>query len=458
MRFNQYDLQEFNISQDRFKEIVHDLGFKLNANEYDIQALYNDSMTRLRQDAEQSFKFKPKEGLNEEEIKLLGNKDENEKDAIFTNALIVSFIRELEQRAKDTHVKIAKAKEAYQGYRDFLQRKSVERLQHLRGEEARQEAMRLQNEYQQLLAEYKAAMDEKINNWKKEMEYLDNRIKELQAEKQKIYVEYGQKVAEQLDVIQGKDGQPLLKDLDNEQRQQLATGLLEDFGNIEHEIKLEERQLNHEIEECDQKIHDLDNQIKSKRSQTQLQSGSNGLQSRGEGTSFQSPKVMALSFHGQRDTAVLEQQRQLLIETKANKIEQKNDLQAKELALKEEAFKTRVEKIAPTDVAANIIENMPDDVVEQFENKTDAREALDQVGEVNEEIDKNFESRLELMATMQEELSMYEQMAEEMRESGISEGMDELDEMIQMLRSDIEDLKQIDTKIEQQKTTGISNR
>lgn len=239
MHFNKFDIHEWNISLDRFKEIINFYGFKIDDSKQNIQAIYTNALTNLRNDAEKAFRFTPMVLPGLEQVRELSI-DKDQKNAFFENCIILYALAEIKREIEHSHAKMVELKKATILYKELLKLKSDEKTN--------QTSMATQLEQQQqiMLAERQAMFDSckndlrnKIDGLKGELKFLQERTKMLEEQREEVFKEHGKQLAKEMDSIMGKNGKPIFEGCTEEQKNTFAENILRKFNKIERDISAE---------------------------------------------------------------------------------------------------------------------------------------------------------------------------------------------------------------------------
>lgn len=389
MRFNKYDIHEWNISKEKFLEMTKDFSYKVDPNMYDLQSIHLDAMFNLRRDAEQSYVLTRMEITPPEELKELTYEEKSERDRFFEIALLISFIKEIRKEALKVHMEAKESRARYETSSDFLKEKAKEKERQLISDKDLSQAIANEQARREVeLKNYIAGLEANINNWKKELDILKERKQQLEAEMDNVFKINAKALSFELGTIKGNDGKPVLSSCSQYEKEHFAANVMKRYHNTAREIKKEKEPIHKRISQIDVEIEQFNNKVNLNRGNTKF-SGSNT----GSVTVLYSSQKN-VEGDTRRVDALQKEKKQL-----QNKLVQ--------LDLKEEARNKEDVLQALND--ANIADehrNLPSNFHNQIKSLTTFKNVLDEAEVIQQDLDENEQLFLDVINDMDNDLGL----------------------------------------------------
>lgn len=257
LHFNRNDIHEWNISKEAFDAMIKDYGFKVDESKISIEALYTNALANFRNDSEKTFKFLKQEKSTAEEIRDRSFEEKTKIENFFTNALMIEVAKLIDETAVKIQVHAEHLKRTYLEFNDYMVRKSQEEASKLQANISLQEAgIRLMQDQQRALEEYKTAVGDKISNMKSELGLIRKQKEELKSDYDKVLNESSNQSFEEIKNLKNKDGKSYYDGIPEDKAKAIHKALLE--GDI-----LAERAAKQKMEHIDDQLSDTRNEIKT---------------------------------------------------------------------------------------------------------------------------------------------------------------------------------------------------
>jgi len=417
MRFNKYDIHEWNISKEKYLEMTKDFSYKVDANPHELQSIHIDAMSNLRRDAEQSFVLTKMEITTPEELKELTNKEKSERDRFYETALIIYFINEIRKEALKTYSKAKEIRMRYEASNDFLKSKEEDNQRKIISDTALSQAIANEQARREVeLKNYISGLEANLNNWKKELVILKERKQQLEAEMDNVFKINAKAISYELYTIKGTDGKPALNNCSQYEKENFVANVMKRYHNTAREIKNEKEIIHKRISQIDVEIEQLNNKVNSSRRNTEFSASKDGS--------------LTVQYSSQRNA-----------EGDARKVDglqkEKEQLQSKliQLELKEEARNKEDVLQALND--ANIADehrNIPSDFHNQIKSLTGFKNVLDEAEAIQQELDENEQLFLDAINDMDNDLNLIDDNFD------IYSGVDGFDDLLS-LKDEMSDLR-----------------
>uniref|UniRef100_A0A0Q9YHM4 Uncharacterized protein n=3 Tax=Candidatus Berkiella cookevillensis TaxID=437022 RepID=A0A0Q9YHM4_9GAMM len=406
LHFNRNDIHEWNISKEVFDAMIKDYGFKIDESKISIEALYTNALANLRNDAEKSFKFLKQEKSTAEEIRDQSFEEKTKIENFFTNALMIEVAKLIQDEKFQKHVLIENLKKANLAYIDFLHRHSNEVNARILADVSLQEQADMLMQEQQLA--FDAYMDDvgnKLSNLQAKADALRAEGKMLEAHRKELAKQMGKNMAQEFDGLRDEKGEPYLKGVPQERKEEYFADLMAEFASIEVQAEKEVEKVNADIAHIDARLSHLEKQIYGEKSSVPFHSN-NGA-------------VLA-TFTGQRKTHPWQEEINNLKQAKAALVEFVNDTEARILKDQQAAIHSIADKHGISAEAASLS-------VETIKATKAYQTAAESLKEVTKNVDVNLDAQHEVREEAAAEIKDVEKNIAEVRSE-----IKDLDKMIQL--------------------------
>lgn len=266
MRYNVFDLYEGSVRGDRLKEVALKLdyakpaksgqGVNVASDEINeaqlLSGLHPSVLSLLKFDV----KYKSLDGAPISEL----IQDIHFKNAIFNVAVNAARLEKQVIELKQLHFIQQDIVKAIEVLNELIRKEKQTEDDRIQGNIALQRQIEAQNEQlRQLINDYMQQRAEKIRALEETIKELNARERELIKFDKELLQKASQQYASRLDDVKNAQGQPILGDLTDAQKQKYAEGAMDDAFKIKRKYDKKREGIDNRIDEIDNELKALNN-------------------------------------------------------------------------------------------------------------------------------------------------------------------------------------------------------
>lgn len=394
MRYNIFDLYDFNISHERLKELATKFDYKYDGNQFDATEFLSGLKPNILSSLQFEIKFKSYHPTNVDwktDSILRGDSlGEEYKLALFNVAVQRAYLNKL----VDKYIQDFYQDQELQQKIEEL--KKIEKEQH-ESENSTSLLQQKQREMQTIMSDYLQRRMQALEEIQKAIRELNERERQLIQLDRKLLEKYSKSFSNKLDNLQDKEGNKFLANLTKEQKEALSEELFDKYYKVDRKYSKKETAIKAEIANLSQQ--QKGNQVSAFESRTGVV-GSLHQQHR-QLTSLESRVITDRIQALEGELVILEKEknketREVTKEVANNHNLQLNDNQLAEL----EAAVKKSEEYQNCVVRRDQVKDVIEEIVEERIELDQKGKAIDEL--VEENIDKLSEESQDILNNFSE--------------------------------------------------------